>query len=106
MRPNAECHLLTAPGSNIAAVDRVEAVNPLTVRIRLKAPTAYFLELLTGGTNQLFAVPIYFKKVLDETNYDLRKLSAPALGTGPFVFKEHKAGERWVYERNPQYWDP
>jgi peptide/nickel transport system substrate-binding protein len=91
---------------NFAAVERVEAVNPLTVRIRLKAPTAYFIELLTGGTNQLFAVPIYSKKILDETNYDLRKLSAPAPGTGPFVFKEHKAAERWVYERNPNYWDP
>jgi peptide/nickel transport system substrate-binding protein len=91
---------------NFAAIDKVEAVNPLTVRIILKNPTAYFLELLTGGTNQLFAVPIYSKKVLEENNYDLRKLSAPAPGTGPFRFKEHKAAERWVYERNPNYWNP
>ena len=91
---------------NFAAVDRVEAVNPLTVRITLKNPTAYFLELLSGGTNQLFAVPMFPKKVLEENNYDLRKLAAPAPGTGPFRFKEHKAAEKWVYERNPSYWDP
>ncbi len=91
---------------NFAAVDRVEAVNPLTVRITLKNPTAYFLELLSGGTNQLFAVPMFPKKVLEENNYDLRKLPAPPPGTGPFRFKEHKAAEKWVFERNPSYWDP
>ena len=89
-----------------AAVEKVEAVNPLTVRIRLKNPTAYFLELLTGGTSLFLAVPIYPKKALEETNYDLRKLATPAPGTGPFKFKEHKAAEKWVFERNPNYWDP
>ena len=28
-----------------------------------------------------------------------------APGTGAFVFKEYKQAERWVFERNPNYWD-
>jgi ABC-type transport system substrate-binding protein len=91
---------------NLAMIDRVEAVNPLTVRIVLSNPAAYFLELLTGGTNLFFSLPMFPKKVLEDNNYDLRKLSAPPPGTGPFRFKEHKAAERWVYERNPDYWNP
>src|SRR4029453_17492864 len=27
-------------------------------------------------------------------------------GTGAFMFKDHKAGEKWEYVRNPNYWDP
>ena len=47
---------------------------------------------------------VYPKKALDENNGDLKKVIAP--GTGPFVFKDHKVGEQWVFERNPSYWNP
>ena len=46
---------------------------------------------------------IYSKKALDENNQDLRKVIAP--GTGAFMFKERKEGEKWVFVRNPNYWD-
>ncbi len=88
----------------VFALDKVEAVNRLTVRFQLKHPFAPFLEILTGGTNQFFCMIIYPKKTLEENNYDLRKVVAP--GTGPFKFKDYRSGEKWIFERNPNYWDP
>jgi peptide/nickel transport system substrate-binding protein len=82
-----------------AAVEKVEAVDRLTVRFVLKEPRPYFLELFTPSS-----MVIYSKKVLDENNQDLRKVIAP--GTGAFMFKERKVAEKWVMVRNPSYWDP
>ncbi|MER3404099.1 MAG: hypothetical protein C4289_02060 [Chloroflexota bacterium] len=82
-----------------SVVDKVEAVDRLTVRFTLKEPRAYFLELLADPSSV-----IYSKKSLDENGQDLRRVIAP--GTGAFVFKEHKQAERWVFERNPSYWEP
>jgi ABC-type transport system substrate-binding protein len=81
-----------------AAVDKVEAVDRLTVRFTLKEPRPYFLELFTPSS-----MIVYSKKALDENNQDLRKVIAP--GTGAFMFKERKVAEKWVFVRNPQYWD-
>lgn len=88
----------------LAMIEGVEAVDAATVRFSLKYPAPFFLEVLTGGTNLLQSVPIYPKKALDENKNDLRQVIAP--GTGPFRLKEHLAAEKWVFERNPDYWDP
>lgn len=82
-----------------SVIDKVEAVDRLTVRFTLKEPRAYFLELLADPSSV-----IYSKKSLDENGQDLRRVIAP--GTGAFIFKEHKQAERWVFERNPSYWEP
>ena len=84
---------------NFDFLDSVEAVDDHTVRFNLSAPRLYFLDLLCG-TNMI----IYSKKSLEENNYDLREVITP--GTGAFKFVEHLAGELWVFERNPDYWDP
>ena len=82
-----------------AAVDKVEVVDRLAVRFVLKEPRPYFLELLTPSS-----MVVYSKKTLDENNQDLRKVIAP--GTGAFMLKERKVAEKWVFVRNPSYWDP
>jgi len=79
-----------------AAVEKVEAVDRLTVKFTLKEPRPYFLELFTPSS-----MIIYPKKALDENNQDLRKVIAP--GTGAFMFKERKVAEKWVMVRNPHY---
>ncbi len=79
-------------------VEAVEKVNPLAVRFTLKDPRPYLLEV--------FTVPncvIYAKKTLDANNNDLRKVIAP--GTGAFMHKERREGEKWVLVKNPRYWD-
>ena len=65
----------------------------------LSRPASYFLEVLTTTT-----MIIYSKKALDENAGDLRKVIAP--GTGAFMFKDHKSGEKWTFVKNPNYWDP
>jgi ABC-type transport system substrate-binding protein len=82
-----------------AAVAKVEAVDPLTVKFTMNEPSAIFLLLLTDNTQG-----IYSKKTLEANNNDLRKVQV-APGTGPFMFKEYKEGEKWTFVRNPNYWN-
>ncbi|GIV80228.1 MAG: peptide ABC transporter substrate-binding protein [Litorilinea sp.] len=84
--------------NEFAMVESVEAVDARTVRFTLSAPRAYFVDLLAGT-----AFGIYSKKTLEEHNYDLREVIAP--GTGAFRYVEYKTAEKWVLERNPDYWD-
>ena len=85
--------------ANFTFVDSVEAVDDSTVQFNLNSPRPFFLNLLTP-TNAL----IYSKKSLEENNYDMREVVAP--GTGAFRFVDHLPAEKWIMERNPDYWDP
>ncbi|HXF64314.1 MAG TPA: ABC transporter substrate-binding protein, partial [Caldilineaceae bacterium] len=84
--------------AELAMVDTVEVVDPMTVRIVLNAARAYFLDVL-ANTNMC----IYSKKSLEENNYDLREVIAP--GTGAFKYVDYRTAEKWTFERNPEYWD-
>jgi peptide/nickel transport system substrate-binding protein len=81
------------------SVENVEAVDPLTVTFNLSQPQADLLTALAAP----FSV-IYSKAALDANNQDLRGVVPP--GTGPFVFDEYNEGERWVFSRNENYWNP
>ena len=82
-----------------STVSKVEAVDPLTVRFTMSQPSPIFLLVLTDTTQA-----IYSKKTLDANNNDLRKVQI-APGTGPFMFKEYKEGEKWTFVKNPNYWN-
>jgi peptide/nickel transport system substrate-binding protein len=87
--------------SNFDATQKVEAIDRLTARFVLKEPRVWMFSWFVFP-----GVAIYSKKSLTENNNDLRKVGNPPVpGTGPFLFKEHKAAERWVFERNPNYWN-
>ena len=85
--------------SDLTVVDKVEAVDAQTVRFTLKHAWVPFLEFLAEE-----ALVVYPKKALVENNYDLRKVIAP--GTGPFKVKEARVQERWLLERNSDFFDP
>lgn len=82
----------------LGPVTKVEAVDPATVRFTLSQPWPPFMEVLSNPY-----MVVYSKKALDENANDLRQVIAP--GTGPFLYVEHATGERWVFERNPNYWN-
>ena len=84
---------------NLDAVDKVELVDKMTMRFVLKYPWQPFLAALTGVN-----MVIYSRKHLEENNYDMRKVTPP--GTGAFIHKEYRTGEVWLFERNPNYWNP
>lgn len=85
--------------TELGPVERVEAADPMTVRFVLTQPWAPFLEALASPY-----MVVYSKATLDANANDLRQVIAP--GTGPFVFEENIAGERWAFNRNPGYWNP
>lgn len=83
--------------SEISEVDRVEVVDPRTVRIVLKTPSASFLTALTDRAGMIVSPKA--AEALGR-NFGTRPVCA-----GPFRFVERVAQERIVVERFREYWD-
>jgi peptide/nickel transport system substrate-binding protein len=92
----------TLKGSNraseLAPVDTVEVVDPLTVRLRLKAPYSPLLAQLTDRAGMPLS-PAAVKKLGDNFG------TAPVC-VGPWQFAERVAQDRIVVEKAPHYFDP
>lgn len=92
---------LTLQGSfrrgEINTMDSVEVVDPKTVRIRLKAPSAPFLSQLTDRAGMIVS-----PKAAEAAgrNFGTRPVCA-----GPYRFVERVAQDRIVVERFPGYWN-
>ncbi len=84
--------------SMFASVKAVEKVDDHTVRFVLSQPwTALRSALALEGLSNFIGSPTALK--------DGDAFHRHPVGTGPFVFKEWRAGDRVVMERNPDYWD-
>jgi peptide/nickel transport system substrate-binding protein len=92
---------LTMPGSfrkpEIAAVDRVETVDPLTIRLVLKTPFAPLIAQLTDRAGMMVS-PKAAKAEGDK--FGLHPVCA-----GPYKFVERVQQDRIVLERFADYWD-
>jgi len=92
---------LTLQGSfrrgEINTMDSVEVVDPLTVRVRLKAPSAPFLSQLTDRAGMIVS-----PKAAEAAGRDF---GLKPVCAGPYRFVERVAQDRIVVERFPQYWD-
>jgi peptide/nickel transport system substrate-binding protein len=92
---------LTMPGSfrrsEINAIDHVDVVDPLTVRIVLKSPSAPFLSQLTDRAGMIVA-----PKAAQAAGKDF---GLHPVCAGPFSFGERVAQDRIVLNRFPGYWD-
>lgn len=86
----------SAFASDYKAIDKIEAVDPLTVRITLKQPIPSLLGLVANyhGGN------IVSKKAAEERGADF---ATQPIGTGPFMVKEYVAQERVSFIANPDY---
>jgi len=82
--------------SEIAALDTVDVVDPLTVRLNLKNPFAPLIAQLSDRAG-LVASP---KALQNPAGFD----QAPAC-SGPFKFVERVAQDKIVLARDPNYWD-
>src|SRR2546426_12219900 len=78
-------------------VETVEAVDPHTVRFRLKWAEASFLVNLASPFNWIYKADILAK--------DMRWYETNVMGTGAFKFVEHVKGSHLVGRKNPDYWD-
>jgi peptide/nickel transport system substrate-binding protein len=78
-------------------ITKVEAVNPATVRITLKAPQGPFLANLA-----MFVFDLVSPKAVEKWGTEFGK---HPVGTGPFKFVEWKVGQEVILEPNTDYWD-
>jgi peptide/nickel transport system substrate-binding protein len=85
-------------------LDRVEAVDPLTVRLTFKAPAPGWFIPFAGNGGMIVpkhALKDYVGAKARDAPFNLK-----AFGTGPFTVKEFKPGDLVVYEPNRNYRDP
>jgi peptide/nickel transport system substrate-binding protein len=78
-------------------VANVEALDDLTLRVRLAAPDTAFLAALAGRCGMAVSPTA----VQGQGNAGF---AAHPVGTGPFAFSEAKAGEHVTLNRNRSYW--
>lgn len=92
---------LTMPGSfrrsEIGALSRVDVLDPHTVKLTLKQPSAPFLAQLTDRAGMILS-----PKAAQAAGKDF---GLHPVGAGPFKFVERVAQDRIVLERFPQYWN-
>ena len=81
----------------LAAVEAVEAVDPLTVRLRLKTPFAPLLAQLTDRAGMVVS-PKAARAAGD-------RFGQKPVCAGPYRFVERVQQDRIVVERFPGYWD-
>ena len=92
MRSMMDGSLITAKGGALAAVERVEVRDPLTVLVRMKHPDNALLFNLSDG---LFGV-VERGAGKDEGLHPV--------GTGPFRFVSQAQDKEVIVERNASYW--
>ena len=93
--PNNHCRCLFY----ISYIDKVEAVDELTVVFRLKTPAPNLPPLVAPAT---VTNVIHSPKAIQEMKEGYNR---HPVGTGPFRLKSWQSGDRIVLERNPDYWD-
>lgn len=78
-------------------IEKVEAINPLTVKFHFKNNGNRELALIVG---EIPILPEHFWKTQD--------FSAPLIqipiGSGPYILSKFESGRSITYQRNPNYW--
>jgi peptide/nickel transport system substrate-binding protein len=92
---------LTLPTSfrkpELAALDRVEVVDPLTIRLALKAPFSPLISQLTDRAGMMVS-PKAAKEAGD-------KFGLKPVCVGPYKFVERVPQDRIVFEKSDLYWN-
>jgi peptide/nickel transport system substrate-binding protein len=85
------------------SVDKVEAVDPLTVRITFKEPTGGWYQPFVGFNGMI--LPKHIMKDFVGARSREAPLNTKALGTGPYMVEDFKPGDLVIYKPNPNYRD-
>ncbi len=83
--------------SEIGNIETIEVVDPLTVRVRLKSPSASLIAALTDRAGMIVS-----PRAAEAAG---REFGNHPVCAGPFRFVERVPQERIVLERFPEYWD-
>lgn len=79
-------------------IDKVEAVDPLTVKLTLKKPAPYLIGAMAWTT-----VAIVSPASIEKGTSGYKTVAQP-VGTGPYTFKEYVKGSHLTLAKNPNYW--
>jgi peptide/nickel transport system substrate-binding protein len=82
--------------ANFTFIDRVDIVDPFTVKIITKTPAPLLITNL--GFGMLIVPPEYFKEKGDDY------IATHPIGTGPFKFVRWVKDDEVVFEANENYW--
>ena len=85
-------------GGEMKALDTVEAVDKLTVKMVLKYPFAAFLFPFTDVAGCMGSPTAFEKHGIEQSGMN-------PVGTGPFKFASYSLDTESVLERNGDYWD-
>src|SRR5881227_991238 len=83
---------------DFGAIAAIDTPDPLTVVFRLQWPDAAMLANFASPWNCIYSAV----KLAEDPQFP----KTHVLGTGPFVFVEHKKGERWQARRWEKYFQP
>ena len=81
-------------GASLTAIDSIEAVDDLTVRINLSEPVAGSIPAILSGREGMIVAPSA-----------LETADTEPVGAGPFRLTEHQPGQQLTYEKNEDYWN-
>ena len=84
----------------LRSVDKVEALDKYTVKVTLKEPFAWFLDMLASP----MAVAIVAKESIEKFG-DMKKAEA-VIGTGPWMLDSYRPNVGFTLVRNPNYFLP
>lgn len=88
-------------GDDASLLQEIRAVDESTVQWVLKQPFSAFPSAIASGFFGI-ASPTAIQKA----GAAYGTPGVQAVGTGPFVFKEWRSGDRVILEKNPNYWQP
>ena len=83
--------------SNFRPIDRVEIVDPYTIRVHTSKPWPTFITIMTFDQPAMYPPKAYAGK-------DSAFISKNPIGTGPYKFVRWSKDEEIVLEANEQYW--
>lgn len=89
--------------TNFRALEKVEAVDPLTVRFTLGSPYAPFLAALALFNCSIVSPTAFASEGKDENGRYRYDFSAHPVGSGPFVFESWQRDSRIVLRANPHH---
>jgi peptide/nickel transport system substrate-binding protein len=96
---NKESSAVTA--GTYSNIDKVEAVDPNTVKITFKDPTGGWMVPFSGSNGQV--LPAHLMKDYIGAKSREAPINTKLVGTGPWMVDDFKPGDLVVYKPNPYY---
>jgi peptide/nickel transport system substrate-binding protein len=90
--------------ANFTSIDKIEAVDELTVRFTLKEPFTQFLPALTSMWGPAIVNPAVVKAHEKDGDLGQAWLAENDAGSGPYKLAKWDRGQQIILERDPNYW--